>query len=248
MNARNAFSARNTKEMLRDPLNIAFGLGFPVGLLLLLTAIQRNIPVPLFELDHLTPGIAVFGLSFISLFSATLISKDRTTSFLMRLFASPMRASDYILGYTLPMLPIALLQTVLCYATAALLGLKLTPDVLLAIVVALPAALLFIGIGLLCGSVFNDKQVGGICGALLTNLSAWLSGTWFDLSLVGGAFQAISYALPFARAVEAGRAAMAGNYGAILPHLWWVFGYALAVLACAVLAFRRRMQRDNVSF
>lgn len=246
MNALNAFSVRNTKEMLRDPLNIAFGLGFPIVLLLLLTAIQRNIPIALFELDYVTPGIAVFGLSFISLFSATLISKDRTTSFLMRLFASPMRARDYILGYTLPLLPMALLQTALCYVMAMLLGMKFTPNVLLAIVVALPAALLFIGIGLLCGSVFNDKQVGGICGALLTNLSAWLSGTWFDLDLVGGAFKSISYALPFARAVEAGRAAMAGDYSAIMPQLWWVIAYALAVLAFAVLAFRRKMHRDNV--
>ena len=246
MNARNAFAVRNTKEILRDPLTLAFGLGFPVVLLLLLTAIQRNIPVSLFELDQLTPGIAVFGLSFVSLFSATLISKDRTTSFLMRLFASPMRAADYILGYTLPLLPMALLQVALCYGTAMVLGLQFTPNILLAIVVALPAALLFIGLGLLCGSVFTDKQVGGICGALLTNVSAWLSGTWFDLNLVGGAFKAISYALPFARAVEAGRAAMAGDFGAILPHLWWVLGYALVVLAFAVLAFRRKMHRDNV--
>lgn len=246
MNVLNAFSARNTKEMLRDPVNLAFGLGFPVAVLLLLTAIQSNIPVSMFELDQLTPGIAVFGLSFISLFSATLISKDRTTSFLMRLFASPMRASDFILGYTLPIVPMAVAQTLFCYAVALALGLQFTPNLLLAVVVSLPAALLFIGIGLLCGSVFNDKQVGGICGALLTNLSAWLSGTWFDLDLVGGAFKSISYALPFAHAVDAGRAAVAGNYAGIMPHLWWVIGYALVVLAAAVLAFQKQMHRDNV--
>lgn len=246
MNTLSAFSGRNTKEMLRDPLNLAFGLGFPVALLLLLTAIQSNIPVSLFELDQLTPGIAVFGLSFVSLFSATLISKDRTTSFLMRLFASPMRASDFILGYTLPILPMAVMQTLFCYAVALALGLKFTPNLLLAVLVSLPAALLFIGIGLLCGSVFNDKQVGGICGALLTNLSAWLSGTWFDLNLVGGAFQSIAYALPFAHAVDAGRAAVMGDYAAIMPHLWWVIGYALAILAVAIFAFQRKMQKDNV--
>lgn len=245
MNAMNAFSGRNTKEILRDPLNLAFGLGFPVVLLLLLTAIQQNIPVDLFQLDRLTPGIAIFGLSFIALFSATLISKDRTTSFLMRLFASPMRASDYILGYTLPLLPMALLQVVLSYAVAGVLGMRLTPNVLLAIVVPLPAAALFIGIGLLCGSALNDKQVGGICGALLTNLSAWLSGTWFDLDLVGGVFKKIAYALPFAHAVEAGRAAMDGAFSAIMPHLWWVIGYAAAALFAAVLVFRRKMLRDN---
>ena len=245
MNAMTAFSGRNTKEILRDPLNLAFGLGFPVILLLLFTAIQQNIPVSLYELDYLTPGIAIFGLSFIALFSATLISKDRTTSFLMRLFASPMRASDYILGYTLPLLPMALLQATLSYAVAGVLGMRLTVNVLLAIVVSLPAAALFIGIGLLCGSALNDKQVGGICGALLTNLSAWLSGTWFDLDLVGGVFKKIAYALPFAHAVDAGRAAMSGDFAAIMPHLWWVIGYALAALLAAVLVFRKKMLRDN---
>jgi len=246
MNALTAFSGRNTKEMLRDPLNLAFGLGFPVVLLLLLTAIQRNIPVNLFQLEYLTPGIAIFGLSFISLFSATLISKDRTTSFLMRLFASPMRAGDYILGYTLPLIPMALAQAILCYLVAGLLGMKLTANVLLAVVVTLPAAVFFIGVGLLCGSALNDKQVGGICGALLTNVSAWLSGTWFDLDLVGGVFKKISYALPFAHAVDAGRAAMSGDFAAIMPHLWWVIAYAVAMLIAAVLVFRAKMRRDNV--
>ena len=246
MNALTAFSGRNTKEMLRDPLNLAFGLGFPVVLLLLLTAIQCNIPVNLFQLEYLTPGIAIFGLSFIALFSATLISKDRTTSFLMRLFASPMRAGDYILGYTLPLVPMALAQAILCYLVAGLLGMKLTANVLLAVVVTLPAAVFFIGVGLLCGSALNDKQVGGICGALLTNVSAWLSGTWFDLDLVGGAFKKISYALPFAHAVDAGRAAMSGDYAAIMPHLWWVIAYAVAMLIAAVLVFRAKMRRDNL--
>ena len=245
MNAMMAFSDRNTKEILRDELTLAFGLGFPVILLLLLTAIQSNIPVDLFRLDQLTPGIAVFGLSFISLFSATLISKDRTTSFLMRLFASPMRAADYILGYTLPLIPMALAQMLLCYLVAGLLGMQLTIHALLGVVVALPAALLFIGIGLLCGSVFNDKQVGGICGALLTNLSAWLSGTWFDLNLVGGVFKKIAYLLPFAHAVDAGRAAVTADYANIMPHLWWVIGYAVVVLVIAVLVFRKKMHQDG---
>lgn len=246
MNGSNAFAGRTFKEILRDPLNLAFGLGFPLVLLLLMTAIQANIPVSLFELDLLTPGMAIFGLSFVALFSATLISKDRTTSFLMRLFASPLSASGYIAGYTLPLIPLSLMQTLICYACAAALGMKMTVNVLLAILTTLPSALLFIGIGLLCGSVLNDKQVGGICGALLTNLSAWLSGTWFDLSLVGGTFQKIAYLLPFAHAVDAGRAAVAGEYAAIMPHLWWVIGYAVVMFAVAVVVFRRKMHRDNV--
>lgn len=239
------FASRNGKEIVRDPLNLAFGIGFPVVLMLLLTAIQSNIPVDLFRLDRLTPGIAVFGLSFISLFAGMLIAKDRTSSFMLRLFASPLTAADFILGYTIQLLPMALAQVTVCYLLAFLLGLPVTIHVIGAILVTLPAMLLFIAIGLLCGTVLNDKTVGGVCGALLTNLSAWLSGTWFDLNLVGGAFKAVADALPFVHAVDAGRLALAGNYAAIWPDLAWVTGYALLMILLAVLLFTRRMSGDN---
>ena len=71
------FAKRCAKEILRDPLNLAFGLGFPLVLLVLLSAIQKNIPAALFEIDTLTPGMTVFGLSFLTRFSATLIARDR---------------------------------------------------------------------------------------------------------------------------------------------------------------------------
>jgi len=239
------FASRNRKELLRDPTTLAFGIGFPLVVLLLLSAIQANIPISLFGIESITPGIAVFGLSFLSLFAGMLIAKDRTSSFLMRLFASPLTASDFILGYTLPLLPMALAQSIICFLAAFIIGLAVNTNVLLALVVLIPAAALFIGIGLLAGSVLSDKQVGGICGALLTNVSAWLSGTWFDLNLVGSGFKSVAYALPFARAVDATRAALAGDYPSIFPHLWWVIGYAIAILSLAVVAFSRRMKSDN---
>ncbi len=236
------FSRRNAKEILRDPVNLGFGLGFPLALLLLLWAIQANVPVNIMPIERLAPGISMFGLSFISLFSATLLAKDRSTSFLSRLFSSPLTARDFILGYTLPLVPMCLVQSVLCYLLAFVLGLPVTWNALAALAVLLPAYLLFIGVGLLCGSVFSDKQVGGVCGALLTNLAALLSGTWFDVEMVGGAFAKIARLLPFVHAVDAGRAALAGDWSAMWPHLVWVGGYALAFLLAAVLAFRRRME------
>lgn len=239
------FASRNRKEILRDPLTLFFGIGFPIILLLLLSAIQANIPVDLFLIGKLTPGIAVFGLSFISLFSGLLIAKDRTSSYLIRLFASPLTAPDYILGYTLPLLPMAVLQSAVCFIAAFFLGLKVSVNLLLALVVLLPAAVLFIAIGLLFGTIFNDKQVGGICGALLTNLSAWLSGTWFDLKLVGGAFKAVADALPFVHAVDAARAAVAGDYSSIFPDLWWVIGYAAVIMVIAVIVFQKKMSSDK---
>jgi len=235
---------RNAKEILRDPLNLAFGLGFPVILLLLLSAIQANVPVPLFEITHLTPGITVFGLSFMTLFSATVIAKDRGSSLLQRLYTTPLTAVDFILGYTLPILPISLAQCIVCYLMALVLGLSWTWNILLAILFIIPVSLLFIALGLLCGSAFTDKQVGGICGALLTNLSAWLSGIWFDLELVGGAFQKIADILPFVHAVELERAALRGEIVEALPHLFWVLGYVLVILIAAVSLFLRQMKHQ----
>ena len=238
------FARRNAREILRDPINLGFGLGFPLVLLFLFTAIQANVPVPLFELPHVTPGLTVFGLSFMTLFSATVVAKDRGSALLQRMYTTPLTAADFILGYTLPILPISAVQCVVCYGAALLLGLKLTVNILYAVLLILPISVFFIALGLLCGSVFTDKQVGGICGALLTNLSAWLSGTWFDLELVGGAFQKIANVLPFVHAVELERAVIAGNFEEILPHLPWVLGYAIVALAFAVFAFLRQMKRQ----
>ncbi len=237
------FAKRNAKEILRDPLNLGFGLGFPIVLILLLSIIQANIPVDLFEIEHLAPGVTIFGLSFMTLFSATIISKDRGSSLLQRLYTTPMTPVDFILGYTLPIIPISVMQSVSCYIVAIILGLDITVNILLAILFIIPISILFIAMGLLFGSILNDKQVGGVCGALLTNLSAWLSGIWFDLDLVGGVFKKVAYALPFVHAVELERCVISGDFCEIISHLCWVLGYAIGILVLAVLLFLRQMKK-----
>jgi len=238
------FAKRCAKEILRDPLNLMFGLGFPIILLLLLSAIQANVPVKLFEIERLTPGVTVFGLSFLTLFSATLIAKDRESSLLQRLYTTPLKSSDYILGYMLPIIPIAIAQSVICYVVAIVLGLPITINIIYAILMILPIAVFYVALGLLCGSVFNVKQVGGICGALLTNLSAWLSGVWFDLELVGGTFGKIANILPFVHAVELERAMINENFSESLPHIYMVLGYTVVVMIGAILLFLRQAKKQ----
>lgn len=238
------FANRCAKEILRDPINLMFGLGFPVVLLLLLSAIQANIPVSLFEIASLAPGITVFGLSFMTLFSSTLIAKDRESALLQRLYTSPLKASDFILGYMLPIIPIAMAQCIVCYLIAVVLGLPVTVNIVYAVLLIAPISIFQIALGLLCGSVFNSKQVGGICGALLTNVSAWLSGIWFDLELVGGIFCKIANLLPFVHAVEIERAVINGNFADIVPHIYYVIGYAVVATIGAVLLFLRQMRKQ----
>ena len=237
-----AFARRNAREILRDPLSLGFGLGFPMILLALMTLIQRNVPVEIFEMESLLPGICAFGESFFALFSAQLISKDRSSALMMRLKNSPLRARDFILGYALSLLPMALLQGALCVIFALLLGLEPGWSILSMLVSLLPEALVFIALGLICGSLLSERQVGGICGALLTNLSAWLSGAWFDLKLIGGGFEAFAYAMPFANAVDAARGALAGRPAGTALLVSCI--YAAGLCALAVVVFARRMRRS----
>lgn len=238
------FARRNWLEMRRDPISLFFGVAFPLILLLLLSLINRSIPAEaqmhLFEIENLAPGIAVFSLSFLTLFSAMLISKDRTSAFVLRLYCSPLSGSGFIVGYVLPLLPMAAAQMAVCFLAAVVMGLTVSWNILLCIAVSLPIMVFYIAVGLLCGTLLSEKAVGGACGALLTNVSAWLSGTWFSLDLIGGGFRKVAYCLPFANAVDAARAALAGRTGEIGKNLWIVLAWAFAAMFLAVVIFAQR--------
>lgn len=241
------FASRNTKEILRDPLTLVFGIGFPLVLLILLSAINAGIPkeanVVMFHIENLAPGISVFGLSFLSLFASMLLAKDRSTSFMLRLFTSPLKPSEFIVGYTLPIIPMALAQSAICYLFALFYGLPVSVNLPVAVVCNLPIAVFYIALGLLLGSVLNEKAVGGICGALVTNLSAWFANIWFDTSMVGGVFEKIADILPFSHAVTLARAAVSGNLAGATTDLLWVSAYALVFLTAAVIVFARQLKR-----
>jgi len=243
------FAKRNAKEILRDPINLFFGLGFPLILLVLLSIINSSIPAQanntMFSIENLAPGLAMFGTAFMALFSGMLLSKDRTSSFLMRLFASPMTSLDFILGYTFPMLVIALAQAAITLLASCIVGLELTSNLLLAILVTMLTSLLFVGFGLLFGSLMNDKAVGGICGALLTNVAGWLSGVFIPIDLIGGAFKKTADFLPFYHSVQAIRAVLGGSFDEMLPHLIIVLGYSVVIFVLAVIVFQRKMSGNK---
>ena len=144
----------------------------------------------------------------------------------------------------LPLLPIAVGQTLICYMFALPLGLTFNINIFYAIIGIIPMAVFNVSVGLLCGSLLGVKQVGGICGALFTNLTAWLSGVWFDLSLVGGAFNKIAKALPFVHAVEMEKALLKGNFEGAVPHLLVVLAYSVCITVVAVLCFLRQMKKQ----
>jgi ABC-2 type transport system permease protein len=236
-----AFALRNQKEIIRDPLTILFGIGLPVVVMWLFTVMQQNMPMKLYKIENLTPGVIVFSFAFLTLFSGMLIGKDKGSSFLMRIFVSPLRPSDYIIGYTIPLILIAMMQILVCFITAYFLDLRFDWNVIVAIAVLLVNALLYLGFGLMLGTFFTDKQVGGIF-ALFVNFATWLSGTWFTLDMIGGVFEKFASVLPFVHAVEVTRLALQGEYSEMVVPLLWVVGYTVGLYLIAIGAFRKKMR------
>lgn len=242
------FANRNIKEILREPLNLCFGLGFPLILLALLSVINGAIPPeannPMFEIQNLAPGLAMFGTAFMALFGGMLLAKDRSSSFLMRLYASPMKSSEFLLAYTIPLLIMTVAQSAITFIASLICGLDFTVWILLGITVTALTSILFIGIGLLCGSIMNDKAVGGVCGALLANLAGWLSGVFIPLDLIGGGFKTFCEVLPFYQSVAAIKCSLEGDIIGMLPHLGITLAYALFIYVIAIVIFRHKMRSN----
>src|SRR5690625_4162663 len=238
-----AFATRNRKEILRDPLSIVFGIGFPLVILILLSFLQKSLPgmSDIFAIENFVPGIAVFGLTFISLFSGMLISGDRSSSYLMRLFTSPLSGIDYIIGYSYPLLPMAILQSAICFLTGVILGMPVSVNILFSIVALIPVAVLFISIGLMMVSVLSQKQMNG-AGAILTNSVLFLGGIMIPLNTIGGTFQTICNLLPFVHAVDLVQSVLSDNYSEVFQHLWWVLGYTAVIFILAVIFFKKKMK------
>ena len=238
------FAKRCMKELLRDPLGIIFSVGLPLVLLFLMTAIRRSTGADIFLLEDFGPATAVFGQTFIAMFTGILVAQDRGDAYLTRLFASPLTARDFILGYSLPLIPLSLVQGVICLGASAILGLPVNANLLLALLCLIPSAVLFIALGILLGCLLRETQVGGVA-SILVQVAAFTSGMWFDVELIGGAFLGVSKALPFLHAVEAVRSAVAGEYSALLPAIGIVCAWAASFFAAAVWIFRRKMKSDR---
>ena len=244
-----AFAERVMLELVRDPLSYVFALGFPLVMLIVMTLLSESIPpeaeMTVFRIDNLAPAVYVFGLSFLMLFTALLVSKDRTEAFLVRLYISPMSRTDFLLGYTVPVLILAVLQGIITMGTAAVIAVftdvPLSPAGMSAVLaVTVPAALLFIGFGLLFGSLFSDKAAPPLSSVVIS-LSSFLGGMWMDLGHMSGAIVTICDVLPFWHAVEAGRMALSMDFAGIGTHLAVVCGWAAAVYGLAVLSFRKKL-------
>lgn len=237
------FAKRNFKEIIRDPLSIIFSVLLPLFLLFIFK--QINIPNESYELHNFTPGIVVFGFSFITLFTAMLVSKDRTSSLLIRLGISPMKPIEYILGYMLSIIPLILIQNVLFFILAIALGLSFSINIIWAILISIVVAILFIAIGIILGSLFSEKASSGI-SSIVVQLVCFTSGMYFPRELLGDVFSRICEYLPFESCVTIIKGVMNDNLESITIRNIIVFSiYTILALIISILIFKEKMISDN---
>ena len=246
------FSKRTIKEILRDPLSYIFCLGFPIVMLIIMTIVDQSIPaeagMTIFHINNLAAGIAFFGLSFVMLFTCLQVSKDRSTAFMLRLYASPMKSVDFIAGYTLPVLILAVLQSVISFIVAIVIGVFVDyqfelKNILLCILVLIPSAMVFIAFGIFLGTLLNDKAAPGICSIIITAASM-LGGIWMDVDSIGGTFAKFCHALPFYQGVRVARFALTGEYGDMVKPVLITLVYGVVIYLFAAFVLRKKMQQD----
>ena len=237
------FAKRNFKEIIRDPLSIIFAILLPLFLLFIFQ--QFNIPSENYKLENFTPGIIIFGFSFLTLFTAMLVAKDRSTSLLIRLGTSPMKPVEYILGYIISIIPIIIIQNVLFFILAIILGLSFSINIIWAILVSIVVAILFIAIGILIGSTFTEKASSGI-SSIVVQLVCFTSGMYFPRELLGDVFSRICEYLPFESCVTIIKGVMNANLESITIRNIIVFSiYTILALIISILIFKEKMISDN---
>jgi ABC-2 type transport system permease protein len=232
---------RNIKEVIRDPLSLGIAVALPLVLLLTLQALGGD-DTPFLTPTLLTPGIVLFGFVMVMFSSAMILSRDRETSLLARLLTTPLRASDFVSGYSLPYLLVAIVQAIVLLAVGAALGLDSDGSVVLVVLVLVLMAVFYVALGMILGALLTVAQTSGAYAVVL--ILTIFGGAWFDLEEIGGVFLTIGDVLPFKHALDATRAVMADSASLddIATDLYWIGAYTIGAVGLAVLTFRRRMR------
>ncbi|MDO4487954.1 MAG: ABC transporter permease [Eubacteriales bacterium] len=246
------FAGRVGKEIMRDPLSYIFCIGFPVIMLIIMSIIDSSIPaqanMTVFHIENLAPGIAYFGLTFVMLFTSIQVSKDRTTALLLRLYASPMKPYEYMVGYTVPVCVLGIAQMLICFTASYLVALMRgvsfsLPSILLSMFLLVPSMLMFVGTGILFGSAVSEKAAPGMCSIIISAVGM-IGGIWMDVDGIGGTIKKVAEMLPFYHGVKLSRLPFGDGLQGAGVHLLWTYAFAIIFYVLAVRVFTSKMKKD----
>lgn len=237
-------TGRNIKEILRDPLSLLFTLGFPLFMEVLFYLIFHKMTSQ-FEMRYLAPGIVVFSQAFLTLFVGILISTDRSTSFLTRLYVSRAKSYEFVFAYAFAIVPVVAVQSVLFFLVGGILDHSIFgAGMIFAILLSFVTSLLFIAIGILLGSICNEKSVGGVSSIVIAGQSL-LSGMWFPIDGLNKGVTTFMNILPFRNASMLVQNTMNGIgdlFKDFFLPLIILVAYTIVAFVVAVLVFRAKMK------
>ncbi len=230
---------RNLKAVWRDPLALGLTIALPAVLLVVLQALGGV--DSFFTATVLAPGIALFGFVMLMFSTAMALARDRESALFARLLTAPLRSNDFVAGYSVPYVPVAIVQGIGIFAIGAFFGLEIKGSVGLVALIMLLMAVFYIGLGMILGSLLDVAPLSGAYAVIL--LLTIFGGAWLDLEAIGGAFRSVASVFPFAHALDATRDVMidGAGFGAIAADFSWVVAYTLAAGAFAIFLFRRKM-------
>lgn len=234
-----ALAKRNFIEVWRDPLSLSLNVALPVGMLLVLQLLGDV--DAFFSVTSVAPGAILFGFVMLMFSAALSLSKDRESALFSRLLTAPLHPNEFVSGYSLPYLPVAIIQAVSLFGVAWVLGLESSGNLWLVALILLVMAVMYIGWGMILGVTFSTKTVTFPYMAIL--LLTIFGGAWMDIEAIGGGFKTVGDWFPFAHALDAMRDVLidGAGFSSIATDLYWVLGYTVVTVALAVLLFRRRM-------
>ena len=195
-------------------------------------------------IDFMGPGIIVFGILILIPTSARIMVSDKEKGFLSRLLTTPTRPLDFISGYSLCLVVIAITQIIIFVAAAWGFGMDIVGSLWLAFLIFLLTGLCSIGIGMVVASLTKtENQAEPLCWLFAMPL-AMLSGCWFSIEMLPSYLRAAAYAFPYAHAIDASRGVLIRGVGleAISNDLLFLIGWAVAIFAIGVILFRRSMR------
>ena len=235
---------RNIKEILRDPLSLIFTLALPLFMEILFYLIFHDLTEQ-FQMKYLAPGIVVFSQAFLTLFTGLLLSTDKNTSFLTRLYVSKAKSYEFIFAYALSVLPITLVQSLLFFLVGGIFDTSLFGlGMILAIVLSVVTSLFFIGMGILFGSICNEKSIGGVSSIVIVGQSV-LSGMWFPVDGLNEGMITFMNVLPFRNATMLIQNMIIGvndSFNDFILPLLIVLGYTVLAFVVAILVFKNKMK------
>jgi ABC-2 type transport system permease protein len=136
---------------------------------------------PLSEFDIYTPGMIVFALLLIIPQTAMLVARELRWDTLIRLRLTPMRARDLLGGIGLAQVIVAVVQVIVVFVTALLIGFNNQGSLWTAIAVGTVISFSAIGQGLLVACfVENDSQAINV-GSAVAMTQVWFSGSFWRL-------------------------------------------------------------------